>query len=115
MMFLEDWLLLMEFFIGTFFALSFVALAIKFYRQRMPSHFWGAIGFLILLLQQTAFSNWILLYGHTIPLSVPLHLQGLIIFLCLNLIGLAITGKVREEKPFCCAVKDAIKKTNKRS
>ncbi len=70
----------------------------KYLRRGIKLHFWASVAFIFLAFQELIVSYWliesetksILFYAH------PWHLQMLLVFFAFTLLGLAITGKIKD-------------------
>ena len=80
------------------FSATALILTRKYLKRGIKLHFWAAIAFLFLAFQELIVSYWlteaktkaILFYAH------PWHLQMLLVFFAFTLLGLAITGKIKD-------------------
>ena len=82
---------------NTFTATAIVLLK-KYKKRGVKLHFWAGISFIFLALQEIIVLYWIIqtqtsntsLYAH------PWHLQTLMVFFAFTMLGLSITGKIKD-------------------
>jgi hypothetical protein len=84
--------------LATIFIATSVILFRKYVKRRMRLHLWAANAFVFLFAQEIITAYWLFEYITVgIPLALhPWQLQSLCIFLAFNLLGLAMTGKIKD-------------------
>ena len=80
------------------FSATAVILMRKYQRRGIKLHFWASVAFVFLAFQELIVSYWLTeAKTKLIPLSFhPWHLQMLLVFFAFTLLGLAITGKIKD-------------------
>ncbi len=80
------------------FTATAIVLIKKYLKRGIKLHFWAAVAFIFLSLQELIVLYWLIqtqtqnlsLYSH------PWHLQMLLVFFAFTMLGLAITGKIKD-------------------
>ena len=80
------------------FASTAIVLIKKYLKRGVKLHFWAGVSFIFLSLQELIVLYWLIqtqtqnvsLYAH------PWHLQMLLVFFAFTMLGLSITGKIKD-------------------
>ena len=76
------------------FVIIFAQLLLKYLKKGNRLHMWAMLGFLMLVVQESIVLNWVIVVNGFF--SRPWQLQTLSLMLSLALIGLAMTGKIKD-------------------
>jgi len=80
------------------FTATAIVLIKKYLRRGVKLHFWAAVAFIFLTFQELIVAYW-LIETKTKAISFythPWHLQVLLVFFAFTLLGLSITGKIKD-------------------
>ncbi|GEM_PF-3449968 len=70
----------------------------KYQRKKLSLHFWSGAAFFVLCVQEIISFYWLFQISRGIPETwFPWHIQALVVFLALNLLGLSMTGKIYDK------------------
>ena len=80
-----------------FIATAFILLK-KYSTRGIKLHLWAAISFLFLTAQELIVAYWLIDFemGGVLFYSRPWHLQALLVFFAFTLLGLSITGIIKD-------------------
>lgn len=80
------------------FTATFALLIRKYYKKKNKLHFWAAIAFSFLVVQEMISAYWIVdsVMGGIALASRPWQLQSVAVLFAFMMLGLAMTGKIKD-------------------